>query len=73
MHGPMFTGWSLGHWLAVAAVSGVAYGAWRYDAYRKEHGYVEYNATDINPIVPDPKAVVAENEDMQRESEDGKP
>ncbi len=60
----------MGTVLAYAAIGGVSYAAWKYDEYRKEHGYVEFNATDNNPIVPKPQAVVAENEDMQQESAD---
>lgn len=68
-----FTQWNLGNVLAALAIGGVAGAAWVYDKWRKERGYVEFSQSDVSPIVPDPKAIVMENEDMQRESEDGKP
>jgi hypothetical protein len=67
------SGMSLGHWVAWGLIGGVAYAAWRYDAWRHERGYVDLSMSDVCPLVPDPQAVVAENQDKQEESEDDKP
>ena len=64
---------SFGHWIAWSLIGGVAYVAWKYDEWRHENGWVDYNQSDVSPIIPDPQAVVAENADKQEESEDDKP
>jgi hypothetical protein len=72
-HGLRLHNWGLAEWISLGLFTGVAVAAWRYDAWRHEHGYVDLSMSDICPLVPDPQVLVAENQDKQQESEDDKP